>query len=254
MRTLLIVVDGMRPDSIVNMPEAQKVLKRGASTMNAVTVMPSVTLPCHVSLFHSVDPARHGTTTNTYAPQVRPINGLCEVLKMSRKTSAIFYSWEQLRDITRPSSLSFSYFKAGKTFDYEKVNSHLVDVAIDFLAENSIDFTFLYLALPDEVGHAHGWMSEEYIRAVRLSWIDIDRILNTLPEDYHVIITADHGGHDRTHGSDCPEDMTIPMALIGREIPMDTDLTGASIKDIAPTVARLLGVEPDPDWEGRSLV
>lgn len=59
MKVLLALLDGMRPDSITNVPEAQ-------------TVFPSVTLPCHISLFHSVDPDRHGITTNTYTPQVRP--------------------------------------------------------------------------------------------------------------------------------------------------------------------------------------
>ena len=106
MRTLLILVDGMRPDALTDIPVAQSIIKRSLSTMNARTVVPSVTLPCHISLFHSVDPIRHGTTTNTYAPQVRPIKGLCEVLKDARKRSAIFYSWEQLRDISRPGSLT----------------------------------------------------------------------------------------------------------------------------------------------------
>lgn len=254
MRTLLILVDGMRPDSLTDLPEAQKVIKKGASTMNARSVMPSVTLPCHISIFHSVDPSRHGTTTNTYAPQVRPIRGLCEVLRASRKSSAIFYSWEQLKDIARPSSLAFSYFKAGHTFSYEKVNSQLTDEAIKFLNENEIDFTFLYLALTDEVGHAHGWMSDEYMRAMKLSWIDIDRIVSALPEDYTVIITADHGGHDRTHGTELPEDMTVPMVILGKDVDPELDLDGVSIKDIAPTVVKLLGLESEPEWEGKSML
>ena len=77
MRVLLILVDGMRPDSLTDIQKAQGIIKKSLYTMEAQTVMPSVTLPCHMSLFHSVDPSRHGTTTNTYAPQVRPINGLC---------------------------------------------------------------------------------------------------------------------------------------------------------------------------------
>ena len=76
MRTLLILVDGMRPDALKNNARAQRMIRKSTSSMDAQTVMPSVTLPCHMSLFHSVDPARHGTTTNTYAPQVRPIRGL----------------------------------------------------------------------------------------------------------------------------------------------------------------------------------
>ena len=108
MRVLLILVDGMRPDSLTDIQKAQEIIKKSSYTMEAKTVMPSVTLPCHMSLFHSVDPSRHGTTTNTYAPQVRPINGLCEVIKNNNKSSAFFYNWEELRDLTRPDSLSFS--------------------------------------------------------------------------------------------------------------------------------------------------
>jgi len=86
MRTLVILVDGMRPDAIENLPQVKDLIKKSSYNMEATTVMPSVTLPCHMSLFHSVDPSRHGTTTNTYAPQVRPVNGLCEVLfKIKRK-------------------------------------------------------------------------------------------------------------------------------------------------------------------------
>lgn len=254
MRVLLILVDGMRPDALTDIPLAQDFIKRSLSTMTAKTVMPSVTLPCHISLFHSVDPSRHGTTTNTYAPQVRPINGLFEVLKASKKTSAFFYGWHQLRDITRPDSLSFEYFYGGGVFGYDVANDRLTDEAIRFLAENHIDFTFLYLALSDEVGHAHGWMSEEYLHSVKTSWDNIDKIIKTLPEDYAVIITADHGGHDRTHGYDIPEDMTIPMIMLGNGIDVSGNIDGANIKDIAPTVVKLLGVEPDSDWEGKSLV
>ncbi len=94
MKTLLILVDGMCPDALSDLPLAQKYISRGASTMQAKTVMPSVTLPCHISLFHSVDPSRHGTTTNDYAPQVRPVKGLCEVLAAAKKRCAFFYDWE----------------------------------------------------------------------------------------------------------------------------------------------------------------
>ena len=81
MKVLLILVDGMRSDALSEIPQAQEMLTQSCHTLQAQTVFPSVTLPCHMSLFHSVDPERHGTTTNVYAPQVRPVNGLCEVQK-----------------------------------------------------------------------------------------------------------------------------------------------------------------------------
>ena len=90
MKVMLILVDGMRPDAMVQIPQAQAMMAQSASTLEAQTVYPSVTLPCHMSLFHSVDPARHGITTNLYMPQVRPIAGLCEVLKAADKSCAFF--------------------------------------------------------------------------------------------------------------------------------------------------------------------
>ena len=86
MRVLLILVDGMRPDALKNLATAQEFAQKSIYTMEARTVFPSVTLPCHMSLFHSVDPWRHGITTNVYTPQVRPVKGLCEVLRENKKS------------------------------------------------------------------------------------------------------------------------------------------------------------------------
>lgn len=254
MSVVLILVDGMRPDALTDIPAAQKVMKQSAVAMDAKTVMPSVTLPCHMSLFHSVDPARHGTTTNIYAPQVRPINGLCEVLAGSNKTIAFFYNWEELRDLSRPGSLTFSYFCKGGKIGYEQANAAVADAAIKHLTDSFADFTFVYLGYADEAGHQYGWMSEEYLHAVNDSWENIERILNALSDDDTVIITADHGGHDRMHGTELPEDMTIPLMIMGKDFAAGTKIENATIKDIAPTITKLLGVFPDKEWEGRSLL
>ena len=88
MKAVIILVDGMRPDGLMEIPYAKAMSEKASFTMNARTVYPSVTLPCHMSLFHSVDPSRHGVTTNTYTPQVRPVKGLCEVLNDNGKTCA----------------------------------------------------------------------------------------------------------------------------------------------------------------------
>lgn len=252
MKVLLILVDGMRPDSISGVPEAQELIKASACAMDAVTVMPSVTLPCHMSLFHSVGPERHGTTTNTYAPQVRPVNGLCEVLSGAGKSCAFFYNWEQLRDLSRPGSLKYSCFCGGQ-LDFAKSNAMVAQSAVRRLQEDPVDFAFVYLGNVDEVGHRYGWMGPEYMDAVADSWKEIAGLTAALP-DYTVIVTADHGGHERSHGTPMPEDMTIPIIIKGPDFAPGSRLENAGITDIAPTVAKLLGAAPDRDWEGRSLV
>ncbi|MBQ8743312.1 MAG: alkaline phosphatase family protein [Clostridia bacterium] len=255
MKVLTILVDGMRPDSFTNVDAAQKIISRSKSTMSARTLMPSVTLPCHFSLFHSVEPSRHGITTNLYMPQVRPIRGICEVLRASGKSCAFFYDWHELRDLARPGSLSYECFINSHNFGgYAGSGKLLTDATIDFLYNNPTDFTFFYDGYPDSAGHSFGWMSPEYMDSVKNAWDNITRIVDALPEDYTVIILADHGGHDRCHGTDMPEDMTIPIVILGSAYNKVGSLDNANIMDVAPTVLDILGVEPDKEWEGHSLL
>ena len=69
-----------------------------------------------------------------------------------------------------------------------------------------------------------------------------------------MIVTSDHGGHERTHGEDIPEDMTIPVLFCGPKFEENKALDECSIKDIAVTVADLLEVPKVKEWEGISRV
>ena len=254
MKVLLILVDGMRPDAIVDNPIAKKFFEKSTYTLNASSVNPSMTLPAHMSIFHSVDPCRHGTTTNTYAPQVRPINGLFDVLFNNGKKCAFFHGWEQLRDLARPGSLDFCYYCSGRHIGRPAMMENVTNAAIEHLSKGYTDFAFLYLGYTDYAGHTYGWMSDEYLDAMNMSWECIERTVNILTDEYAVIIVADHGGHDRTHGTEMQEDMTIPMIMFGNGIDTSKNIDNANLKDVAPTVVKLFGINADEDWEGTSLV
>ena len=249
----LILVDGMRPESLSASKSeyAAWLLENSLYTLKAKTVMPSVTLPCHMSLFHSVDPTRHGITTNIYMPQVRPIDGICERLKAAGRKSGIYFNWEQLRDLTRPGSMADAVFFAGSAYGYEEANRMVTEASCGKL--NTLDFTFTYLGWVDEAGHAEGWMGEEYLRSVDESFKCIKRLIEAAPEDCITIIIADHGGHDRHHGTDMPEDMTIPVIFHGKGLKGEFE-GEVSIKDIAPTIIKLLDAVPAPEWEGKVLL
>lgn len=254
MKVLLILLDGLRPEILLREGAPRELLSRSAYTLKAKAVYPSVTLPSHMSLFHSVDPSRHGVTTNLYTPQVRPVRGLCEALSQAGKRCAFFYDWEELRDLSRPGSLAESHFINGDKIGYIESAKMLTAECANYLERAEADFTFLYYCAPDAAGHNYGWMGDEYVNASEFCLEKVKEVLGTLPDDYTVIITSDHGGHDRMHGSDCEEDMTIPILVLGgdgaaRELP-----EGLTIMDIAPTVTSLLGVPADGEWEGKSFL
>ena len=97
-------------------------------------------------------------------------------------------------------------------------------------------------------------MSEEYLRVVNESFNSIEKIMNTLGDEYIVIIVADHGGHDRGHGSMMDEDMTIPVIIYGKDLPKGEIPFDVSIKDIAPTIVNILSCDRALEWEGKSLL
>ena len=69
-----------------------------------------------------------------------------------------------------------------------------------------------------------------------------------------LVLTADHGGHDRGHGEDIPEDRTIPIVFAGAPFASGRALEAMTIKDIAPTVLQVLGLPKPMAWEGRSIL
>lgn len=254
-KVILISVDGMRPDAFISCkhPYIHEIMKKAYYTLDGCTVMPSVTLPCHMSMFHSVTPQRHGITTNTYIPMARPLNGLLEQLKLSKAVAAMFYTWEQLRDLSRPSCLTYADFVRLKS--YECADTIITDRALVCIHENKPDFLFLYLGeLDDKAGHGHGWMTPEYFSRLEIAIDNIQRVIEACGEEYTIIITADHGGHDRTHGTEMPEDMNIPMFYIGKDFPAGKQFTGSSILDIAPTIAKVMGIAPADEWEGTPVI
>ena len=253
-KVILISIDGMRPDGLKQCknPYVEELMKIASYTFNAGTVFPSVTLPCHMSMFHSVPPERHGTTTNIYMPQVRPINGLFEQISNAGGVCAMYYGWEPLRDVSRPGSLKEAGYINAYSFDH--TDAMLTDRALNYIKVAKPDFVFLYMVETDEKGgHDNGWMSDEYLNVIYHAIDNVKRVIEETNGEYTVIITADHGGHDRGHGSDMDEDMTIPMIFYGPHFSPGKELNGVSILDIAPTIADIMEIPAAKEWEGKPL-
>lgn len=257
---VLFLVDGMRPDGLqqAHTPVMDKLMASGARTLTARTVMPSVTLPCITSLFLGVTPERHGITTNIWTPPARPVPGLIDVIHSHQaggvRRAASFYNWEELRDVSRPGSLEASFFLRKCESLKGMGDTALAELAASWLNQHPMDFVFIYLGYVDIAGHDYGWMSEAYLAGIANADRCIGRVLEVLPRESIVIVTGDHGGHARTHGTDCDEDMTIPFIISGPGIAPGQSLGPVSITDIAPTVATLLGLPSPVEWTGRALI
>lgn len=247
----------MRPDALVaaRTPCIDDLIVRGSSTMKARTVMPSVTLPCHTSMHRGVDVSRHGVTTNTFQPLARPVPALMDVAAAQGRRTAMFYNWGELRDLASPAGIGFAYSHNDPSV--AGTDRIVADAAVQHIAGNDYDFIFLYLGYTDTAGHDHGWMSQPYIEAIEHADSCVALVLAALAGrgiEPNLLLLSDHGGHDRSHGTDRPEDMTIPWVMNGPAIRQGLRLTQeVRIFDACPTVAALMGLDPAKEWEGRVI-
>jgi membrane-anchored protein YejM (alkaline phosphatase superfamily) len=249
---VLVSIDGLRPDALTaaTCPNLTAFKSLGAYILDASSVFPSLTLPCHTSMFYSVPPQRHGILTNNYTPMARPLPGLFETAAAAGLRCAAFFGWEQLRDLGRPGSLALSYCLNTCETDLSS-DQVIAGEAGRHLAHNSFDFAFVYFGTVDTAGHNYGWMSPEYLAQLEQVDQHFGTLLQALPDDAHVLVQSDHGGHDHTHGTDSPEDITIPWMITGPYIRKDHAIAvPVNLLDTAPTLARLLGLASHPQWEG----
>ena len=252
-KVLLVSIDGLRSDALMQSSYFSELTAEGTCYLSATTVYPSVTLPCHMSMQHGVVPSAHGVTTNSYTPSEQMPDGIAEVLSAAGKTCAFFYNWGPLGSIISDGALVEKRYIAGETEGWHEANEMIAEACLEHLSENDTDFTFLDLGCLDEMGHAHGWLSDEYNSALESSLALVKSITDVLSDEYVVILTTDHGGHGKDHGSELPEDMTIPVVIMGEGFGKGVSREGGSILDIAPTVAGIVGVAPNPAWEGKIL-
>jgi predicted AlkP superfamily pyrophosphatase or phosphodiesterase len=253
-----VTIDGARPDAIAQTrsPNIKEIQSRGSATMQANSVFPSVTLPCHTSIFHSVPPDRHGILMNTWQPMAKPVPGLIEIAHQHNKHSAFFYNWENLRDLNRPGNLEHSYFlNSAEVYPPDSHGDHLIaEAANNYISTSFPDFAFVYFGTLDVFGHAFGWMSDKYLEQLGLVDEALGLLLDHLPKDSTILVLSDHGGHERNHGTDSFEDMTIPWIISGPGIRAGhAIMSPVSLMDTAPTLAQIMGLDAPKEWEGECV-
>jgi predicted AlkP superfamily pyrophosphatase or phosphodiesterase len=250
-RVLILSIDGLRPEtiSLAPMPNLQKLMQSSAYTLNAQTVYPSVTLISHASMLTGLCPAKHGVYWNDYIPE----NGIAEGTDLFDLAHAagletwMFVGKEKLKQIT--ASTSLTGFVKGSDRDSELTDQLLAEFPENF------GVLFVHFATVDGMGHVYGWLSPEYLSVAFRADESLDRILAELDQrnlrnETLVIITADHGGHDTTHGSSMPEDMTIPWFANGPGIKPGLLTTTVHTMDTAATAAFALGLDIPAEWDG----
>lgn len=249
---LIVSFDGGKPAVIRRspMPNLHWLAAHGSYTWSARTVVPSITLPSHTSMLTGVGPETHKITWNDWQPDkgVVTVPTVFALAKKAGLSTAMLAGKEKFAHLNQPDTIDFVSTPSAEALAVAAAAGQ----AIELLRPN---LTFVHFPDPDSAGHKYGWGSPEQVQAFARS----DRALGILLEalkragihrDTAIIVSADHGGHGKTHGLNAPSDVLIPWIAYGSGIRHRRLIEPVYTCDTAATALALLGVPVPAEWDG----
>ena len=260
----------------------KRIQAEGSGTLNARDDADfAITLPNHVTMLTGrgvAGPAGHGWTSNTDPKRTEDLT--------SNKGSYVASAFDVAHDHglrtgiwSGKSKFRLFHKSYGATtgaedrtgpdngrdkIDCEKIVPGIAaaDLTDDFvrqMAASPCHFAFLHYQDPDATGHASGWSAaptSPYAATLKKVDTAIGRVLQMVTDNPRlagktvVILTADHGGHDKTHGNTTnPLDYTIPFYVWGAAVPAAGDLYAMNATSrTAPAAAA------NPPYTGRQPI
>jgi predicted AlkP superfamily pyrophosphatase or phosphodiesterase len=231
------------------MKHLMTLMQSGAYSLNAQTTYPSVTLSAHASMLTGMCPSKHGVNWNDYIPENGYAQGtdLFDLAHAAGLKTYMYVTKKKLGQLTEPSSLDKFVFVNDR-------DTVLMDRLIEEFPQD-FGVLFIHFGITDGMGHSYGWLSSQQLSVLYRADQAFGKFLKELDArnlrtDTLIIVTADHGGHLSTHGSNSPEDMTIPWIAAGPGIQSKLLTSPIHTMDTAATAAFALGLSIPAEWDG----
>jgi predicted AlkP superfamily pyrophosphatase or phosphodiesterase len=252
---VIISIDGLRPDAIdlAPMPILQGLMQTGAYSLTAQTIMPSTTLPANTSMLSGLCPSAHGVDWDEYLPEKGYASGtdLFDLAHAAGLRTVMVAGKQKLQQVVEPDSLD--------TFQWVNDPDPIVARRAAALVPQGFSVLFLHLPDTDLAGHAYGWLSLQQLLSLRGTDDAVQTLLDALDsasmrQNTLIMVTADHGGHNTSHGFDIPADTTIPWIINGPGVVRGILASPVSVTDTAATAAWALDLPLPAEWNGRPVL
>ena len=256
---VVISIDGLRPDAIEASGARNliRMMQEGAYSLQARTIQPSRTLPSHTSMITGVSPSVHGITWNDEQVDAQGrvrVSTMFDMADSAHLHTAAFFGKSKFRHLIHADAPDEVEAPRGSEV---VLAPRITQDVLQYLRFNRPDLLFVHIPDPDIAGHSAGWMSMPYRWAVRRADAAVEQIRRqaerTFGGDVVVIVTADHGGHGRDHGTTSEEDTRIPWIVWGPGVQNGAIQERIDTFDTAATALWVLGVPVPARWEGRPV-
>jgi predicted AlkP superfamily pyrophosphatase or phosphodiesterase len=252
---IILSLDGARADAL-RAVWTVSLRERSAASWSALTTLPSSTLPSHTSMVTGVGPQIHGVGFNDWRPGQKRLALPTIFTEVRRHGGAVhlLVAKPKLRFLV-PEEIPFDHLAYPR---YRQAD--VMAAASRLFSKRRPALLFVHMADADDAGHRYAWMSPRYLAAIEEVPRLIDGLLQAVRaagvwDQTLVIVTADHGGHGRTHGTAQPEDVMIPWVALGGVARGGVLLERRIMTyDTAATALFALGLPVPEGWQGRPVM
>lgn len=253
---IIIGVDGAGNNyQYANVPTIKSIYNAGAQTNYMRTSTPSMSAPCWTSLLHGVVPAKHKLTNDIAETKAYNNPDYPSIFQIAHEQDptlklASFCNWEAInKGIIEDGIDVYKYRRDNDDAVVEHLN--------EYLAEEKPNLVFVCLDNVDHTGHNYGWgpTSPSYMNALEKVDEYFDSILTTLEENDMIqntllLLTADHGGLNFTHGGTTDTEKYVFFGAWGHSVEKGT-IGQMEIRDVPAIVSHALGLTPHNNWTSR---
>ncbi|MBI9064013.1 MAG: alkaline phosphatase family protein [Marinilabiliaceae bacterium] len=253
-KVLIIGIDGCKPDVLLyaNTPHIDRLVKGGAYSFNAKTDPISSSGICWTGMLTGVWHEKHNVTTNSYKnPNIENYPHFFNRIKEHNdklKTYSVV-NWAPIHKIIRKGEADI--------VESYKPDEKVANRVAELIEKKRSDVIFVQLDDVDHAGHAHNYslQSEQYVQSVEkadslvgVMVSAIKRRKDVEQEDWHIIVTTDHGGSNFGHGKDIPTHTTIFYVINGPDVQKGEILEPVNVVDVAVTALSVMGLEIKEAW------
>ncbi len=235
-------------------PYMNEMAKKGALSLNSRCILPSSSSQNWMTMLSGTTPIQHGVTSNDWNPKAYVIE---PVLK---NKAGFFPSVFDNIKTQKPEDKVYFFYEwggLGRMFDltvpdkvvHTKTGEESINQGIDAFFADKPEFLFIAVDETDHAGHEFGHENQGYFDCVTKYDSIIGKFAERLKEENIlentvVIVTGDHGGINKGHGGQTPNEMETMVLFYGGPVTKGKIMQHSRfIGDIAPTVAGLLGVK-----------
>lgn len=252
-RAFILGLDGAMGSAVraAHTPRLDAAIADGAWTYAARTAHPSASYEAWGAMFHGVGPEKHRIDGDHPSADDLPWPSFARLLADQRPGSrcASFSCWEPINSKILEPSLPCHRVSLP--------DPELVTAAADYIGATPPDLLFMQLDHIDAAGHTHGYGTRPYLEQITATDALVGQVLDAIGEagirdESLLLFLSDHGGREKSHGSDHPDCMTIFWACAGTGVATGRELPdGIDIAATAPVVARALGLSPPAGWDAQ---